>query len=317
MIDAVVRGAALVAEGVRLLEIGAAGGGPLPGFTAGDHIDLALGPGVVRSYSLVGAPERQPSSYWIAVALDPNSRGGSRAVHDRLHAGFHVEVTEPVGDFRLDESARHSVLIAGGIGITPILAMVRKLVRLGASWEVHYAARSARTAAFLRELDALTAVGRGKLHVYLNDEDGPRRLKIASVVAGSTPETHLYCCGPASMLDDFTEATRGLDERRVHLERFRGDAPIAAGGGFTVQLARSGKSLDISRGETILDAVLDAGVEVEFSCAEGICGSCRTRVLDGEPEHRDTVLSAAERSAGDTMLICCSGSKGARLVLDL
>ncbi|QIY61388.1 2Fe-2S iron-sulfur cluster-binding protein [Streptomyces sp. RPA4-2] len=317
MIETFVRNTVRAAESVRLLELGPADGIPLPGFGAGDHIDVTLAPGLTRSYSLVGTPERDPSSYRIAVALDPESRGGSRAVHESVHTGSRLVISEPAGGFRLMESAPHSVLIAGGIGITPILSMARRLTQLEAPWEVHYAARSRHAAAFLPELSALADSGAGGLRTYFADEDGPRSLKIASLVADTSGEPHLYCCGPASMLADFEEATRGLGPDRVHLERFRGDLPPAVDGGFTVELARSGKALGIAPGATILDAVLDAGVDVDFSCMEGICGSCRTRVLAGEPEHRDTVLSAEERAAGDTMMICCSGTKGTRLVLDL
>ncbi|MET8285329.1 PDR/VanB family oxidoreductase [Streptomyces sp. NPDC051639] len=317
MIETFVRNTVRAAESVRLLELGPVDGIPLPGFGAGDHIDITLAPGLTRSYSLVGTPERDPSSYRIAVALDPESRGGSRAVHESVHTGSRLVISEPAGGFRLMESAPHSVLIAGGIGITPILSMARRLTQLEAPWEVHYAARSRHAAAFLPELSALADSGAGGLRTYFADEDGPRALKIASLVADTSGEPHLYCCGPASMLADFEEATRGLGPDRVHLERFRGDLPSAVDGGFTVELARSGKALGIAPGATILDAVLDAGVDVDFSCMEGICGSCRTRVLAGEPEHRDTVLSAEERAAGDTMMICCSGTKGTRLVLDL
>jgi tetrachlorobenzoquinone reductase len=317
VIETVVRNTLRAAESVRLLELESADGTPLPGFFAGDHIDVTPAPGLTRSYSLVGVPEREPSTYQIAVALDPDSRGGSRAVHESVHTGSRLVIGEPASGFRLTESAPHSVLIAGGIGITPILSMARRLTRLDASWEVHYAARSRHAAAFLPELSALAESGAGRLRVYLADEDGPRALKIASLVADASGETHLYCCGPASMLADFEDAAHGTDPDRVHLERFRAGRPPAVGKGFTVELARSGKALDIAPGETILDAVLDAGVHVDFSCMEGICGSCRTPVLAGEPEHRDTVLSPQERTSGETMMICCSGTKGTRLVLDL
>jgi ferredoxin-NADP reductase len=318
VIETVVRAARPVAASVRLLELAAVDGGPLPRFAAGDHIDLALAPGLTRSYSLVGAPEPEPSSYQIAVARDAASRGGSRIVHESVRPGSRLVISEPVSDFPLTETAPHSVLIAGGIGITPILSMARRLTQLGASWEVHYAAGSHRAAAFLTELSALADAGTGLLRTYLADEDGPRSLKIASLLADAPGAAHFYCCGPASMLADFEEATRGLDPEHVHLERFRGDPPAALGGqGFTVELARSGKTLHVAPEETILDAVLDAGVDIDFSCMEGICGSCRTTVLSGEPEHHDAVLTPQERAAADTMMICCSGTRGTHLVLDL
>lgn len=314
MIDVVVMSTAQVADGVRALELAAADGGPLPGFSAGDHIDLVLGPRMVRSYSLAGAPEPEPSRYRVAVALVKDGRGGSRAVHETLRPGSRLSVSEPVSTFRLAESAKHTVLIAGGIGITPILSMAYQLSRTGASWEAHYAAASRPAAAFLGELAALDD---GAAHAYLRDEDGPRSLKIASVIADAPPDAHVYCCGPARMLDDFTDATRQLDSERVHLERFAGGADPAPAHGLTVELARSAMTLQIADDQTILDAVLDAGVDVAFSCMEGICGTCRTRVLAGVPDHRDFVLSDAERAAGDAMTICCSRSKGDRLVLDI
>ncbi|MEU9158050.1 PDR/VanB family oxidoreductase [Streptomyces sp. NPDC048417] len=317
MINTVVRSTRQVASSVRLLELAPVDGGPLPAFAAGDHIDVVPAPGLTRSYSLLGAPGPNPPSYQIAVALDPASRGGSRAVHESVRAGSRLVISEPVSDFPLTETAPHSVLIAGGIGITPILSMARRLTRLNASWEVHYAAHARHTAAFLPELSALADSGAGHLRTYLADEDGSRTLKIASLVADTPGAAHLYCCGPASMLADFEEATQGLEPERVHLERFRGDPPTASGRGFTVELARSAKTLRIAPEETILDAVLDAGVDVDFSCMEGICGSCRTAVLSGEPEHHDTVLTPQERAAADTMMICCSGAKGPHLVLDL
>lgn len=314
MIDVVVRSTEQVADGVRSLELAAADGGPLPAFSAGDHIDLTLGPGLVRSYSLVGTPDPEPYRYRVAVALSSSGRGGSRAVHQTVRPGSRISISAPVGSFQLAEPARHTVLIAGGIGITPILSMACQLSSTGASWEAHYAASSRSAAAFLPELTALSDTA---VHVYLRDEDGPRSLKIASIIADAPPDAHIYCCGPATMLDDFTEATRDLDGDRVHMERFTGISDARPAHGYTVELARSSTTLRINEGQSVLDAVLDAGIEVEFSCMEGICGTCRTRVLSGQPDHRDSVLSPAERAAGDIMLICSSGSKGDRLVLDI
>jgi ferredoxin len=199
--------------------------------------------------------------------------------------------------------------------------MAYELSRRGASWEAHYAAGSRSAAAYLAEL---TALNPAVVHTHLRDENGPRSLKIASVIAEAPPGAHFYCCGPVPMLDDFAEATREIDGGRVHQERFQGaDEASAAGaaagqaGGFTVELARAGKTLHVADGQTILDAVLDAGINVPFSCREGICGTCRTRVLAGEPDHKDFVLSAAERAAGNVMQICVSRSKGDLLVLDI
>jgi tetrachlorobenzoquinone reductase len=315
MISTVVRSVVPIAEGVRMLELVAVAG-PLPGFRAGDHIDLELAPGLVRSYSLVGAPEPAPGCYRVAVALERDGRGGSRLVHS-LHEGARLVVRPPVGGFPLLENAAHTVLIAGGIGITPILSMVRRLVQLDASWELHYAARSPRATAFLPLLEALDP-GHQRVRLYLGEGGGARRLEVGRVIAATPPTGHLYCCGPTALLDEFVAATAGIDPGRVHLERFRADEVVAADNqGLTVELALSGRTIQVGDGETILDALLDAGVEVPFSCMEGVCGSCRTKVLDGTPDHRDSVLSAAERAAGETMIVCTSRAKGDHLVLDL
>jgi tetrachlorobenzoquinone reductase len=315
MISTVVRSVLPIAEGIRLLELVPVDG-VLPGFNAGDHVDLELAPGLVRSYSLVGVPEEAPGCYRVAVALERDGRGGSRLVHS-LHEGARVVVGPPVGGFPLVEEAAHTVLIAGGIGITPIVSMVRRLVRLEASWELHYAVRSPRAAAFLPRLEALDAGG-GRVRLYLGEGSDARRMAVGRVVAASPPAGHLYCCGPASLLDEFLAAAAGIDPGRVHVERFRADGVVAAGSqGLRVELALTGRTVEVGDGETILDALLDAGVEVPFSCMEGVCGSCRAKVLDGIPDHRDSVLSAAERAGGETMIVCTSGAKGDHLVLDL
>lgn len=316
MIETVVDAVVPVAQDVRLLELVPVGG-PLPGFHAGDHIDLELGPRLVRSYSLVGTPEATPRCYRIAVALAPDGRGGSKLVHS-LREGERVAVRPPVGGFPLVEDAKHTVLIAGGIGITPILSMIRRLAQLDASWELHYAARSTRAAAFLPQLAKLDPEDQ-RVRLYLAEQAERRRVTVGQIVAATAENSHLYCCGPTSLLDDFIAATADLDQERVHYERFQADGGVVAADnkGLTVELARSGRTIEVGDGEAILDALLDAGIDVEFSCMDGVCGSCRTRVLDGTPDHRDSVLTAAERESGETMMVCTSGAKSSHLVLDL
>lgn len=304
-----------IAEGVRLVELVAAAGGPLPGFRAGDHVDLELDPRIVRSYSVVDAPEAAPYRYRVAVALAADGRGGSRLVHG-LHEGALLTIGAPVSGFALVEDAGHTVLIAGGIGITPLMSMVRRLVALDASWELHYAVRSRRAAAFLPQLDAL-ARHRDRVQLHVSEEAGPRTMSVRRIVDRAPAGAHFYCCGPATLLDDFLAATARLDPDRVHFERFHGGGPVAKHGGLIVELALSGGAVEVPDGGTILEALLDVGVDVHFSCMEGICGSCRVKVLDGTPEHHDSVLTPAERAAGDMMMVCTSGSKGNRLVLDL
>ncbi len=315
MIACVVASTTEIADRIRLVELAAADGG-LPGFDAGDHIDVVLGDDLRRSYSLVGTPDTAPDGYRIAVALTDDGRGGAKAVH-ALVPGQRIEVSAPVHGFPLDETAAHSVLIAGGIGITPVIAMVESLQSRGASWELHYAVRSRAAAAFLPELDRLAADDPGRVRLYVSDEDGGARLPVGALLTQPAAEgTHFYCCGPATLLDDVLAAGHP-DRSRVHLERFEPVAAERGGDRFQVELARTGVVLDIGPDDTILDAVLDEGVDIDFSCMEGICGSCRTTVVKGTPEHRDSVLSAAERAADTVMMICCSRATGDRLVLDL
>ncbi|MGW3984450.1 PDR/VanB family oxidoreductase [Streptomyces mirabilis] len=322
MITTVVKSRTAVAERVCLLELASADGGTLPGFAAGDHIDLDLGSGLVRSYSLCDAPGAAPTEYRVAVALDPASRGGSRRVHE-LEKGDVVGVRAPVGNFPLDEQASHSVLIAGGIGVTPILSMVRRLTEFGAPWELHYAVRTRSAAAFLPELAEITAAAGARFVLHVDDElpEADRLLLLNPVVAAAPPGAHFYCCGPGPMLDAFVAATAELPPERVHLERFRaqpaGNTTEPSDPDFEIELACSGSTYRIGPQDTILDVLLDNDVDIEFSCMEGVCGSCRVKVLEGTPDHRDTTLTKAERAAGDVILVCCSRAKGQRLVLDL
>ncbi|WPB89329.1 PDR/VanB family oxidoreductase [Streptomyces malaysiensis] len=322
MIATVVTSRTTVADGVCLLELASPDGVALPGFSAGDHIDLDLGAGLVRSYSLCDAPSAAPTEYRVAVALDPASRGGSRRVHE-LAEGDAVAVRAPMGNFPLEEQAAHTVLVAGGIGVTPILSMTRRLTEIGASWEMHFAVRTRSAAAFVPELVDLAATAGATFSLHVDDElpDGERLLQLAPLVTGAPAGSHFYCCGPGPMLDAFISATVDVSPERVHLERFRAEPAVTPAdqpdSGFEIELAYSGDTYRIGPDDTILDVLLDNDVDVEFSCMEGICGSCRVKVLEGTPDHRDTTLNQAERNAGDVMLVCCSRAKGPRLVLDL
>jgi vanillate O-demethylase ferredoxin subunit len=209
------------------------------------------------------------------------------------------------------------VLIAGGIGITPILSMIRTLTSWKKDWKLHYAVRTRARAAFLDELLRLAADKPQRLQLHVDDEHAGHVLDLAQIASEADDHTHLYCCGPTMMLEAFEKATADTPACRVHVEYFSAKGPLVPQGGYIVELARSGLALAVPEGATILDALLEAGVDVPFSCSEGICGTCRTGVLSGTPQHRDLVLSDAERSANQEMMICCSGSEGDRLVLDL
>jgi vanillate O-demethylase ferredoxin subunit len=288
----------------------------LPAFTAGAHIDLHLPNGLIRSYSLLNAPH-EPHRYVIGVNRDAQSRGGSRYLHETLRPGDVLTISPPRNNFPLDDSASLAVLVAGGIGITPILGMIHRLRKLGRPWRLHYAARTRKQAAFVETLEAMGMEPGSEVHLTFDREAGADRLDVAAIAASLPEGAHIYCCGPVPMLEAFEQATASLAPERVHREYFAAREAAATAGGFTVELARSGRSVEIQPGKTILECLIAEGVEPMYSCQEGVCGTCEVRVLDGEPDHRDLVLNAAERAANNRMMVCCSGARSRRLVLDL
>lgn len=301
------------ARGVVSVELRDANGLPLPPFGPGAHIDLHLPNGLTRSYSLCGAPEAR-DRYTVGVLFDRGSRGGSRFVHEQLRVGQTLPAAPPRNHFALDEDAAQSVLVAGGIGVTPILCMARRLAERGRAFTLLYCARSRGEAAFIGQL----ADYGESVRFHFDDEAGcPPDLK--AMLAGRDAGTHFYCCGPGPMLNAFEDACHALEYPNVHIERFAADPDTVAAqeGEYSVLLGRSGKSVRVPAGKSLLDALLDAGVQVEHSCREGVCGSCETAVIEGCPDHRDSVLSQGERASNKTMMVCVSGCKGQRLVLDL
>ena len=300
------------APAVTSYELGGVDGEPLPAWAPGAHVDVHLPSGTVRQYSLCGDPADR-SRYRIAVLELADGRGGSREVHRELRPGRELDLGRPRLDFPLTPADRH-VFVAGGIGITPILPMVREVERRGGAWHLVYAARAADAFAFRDELDALAG-------------DHPDRIRwvtgvldIATVVAESAGAA-VHACGPAGLLDALTDAmaAAGRDDD-LHVERFAPAtlvAPADGSGDFEVELMSSGRVVVVPGDQTILEAVRDAGVDVTSSCEMGICGTCETKVLAGEIDHRDDLLTDAERAAGSSMLICVSRAAGARLVLDL
>lgn len=290
---------------------------PLPPAPAGAHLDLRLAPGLSRSYSIVGNAGR-PNRYEIAVAKDARSRGGSRFVHERLRVGDEIEASQPRNLFALEETAPASVLIAGGIGITPIWAMVQRLETLQRPWLLLYAARGRQHAAYLTEIEALAQASRvGRLLTHFDEEHGGQPADLAAVLAQAGAEAHLYCCGPQPMLEAFEAATAGWAARQVHLERFGAAPQPPASAGFNVVLQRSGMSLAVSPERSILDVVLEAGIDAQYGCMQGTCGMCETAVLEGQPEHRGHLRPQNTDCGQERMLICCSRSHTPELVLDL
>lgn len=282
-----------------------------PPFSAGAHIDVHLADGIDRSYSLLNH-EAEADRYEIAVRLEDDSRGGSSFVHAHWRAGQVVTISPSRNHFALDESAAHSVLVAGGIGITPMLSMLARLDAIGRPWTLHYAFRDARQAAFLDRLAAHDAE-----RVVLHDARTGGRLDLAALVAGTAADSHLYCCGPDRMLTEFAALTASRRPGHAHLEYFAGTGEVADQGGYELLLSCSDRRIEVQPGETMLDALLNAGVDVGFACSEGVCGSCRIGVRSGVPDHRDRFLSDAEKAANTAVMVCCSGSRTPTLELEL
>lgn len=299
-----------VAEGIVSLTLRSAGDDELPAWQPGAHVDLVL-PEHVRQYSLCGDVDDR-AAFRIAVLRELEGRGGSAHVHDHLHEGAQVELRGPRSHFALEPAASY-VFIAGGIGITPILPMLAAARAAGARWELHYGGRRRTSMAFL---DELTAYGDG-VRTYPEDEVGLIDLDAALAAAGE--DGLVYACGPEVLLEAVEGRCGPALLPRLRTERFSaaGDTDRADDQTFEVVLSRSGMTLTVEPGESILEVCEDAGVEVLCSCEEGVCGTCETPVVEGAIDHRDTVLDDQQREAGDTMMICVSRSKGPRLVLDL
>ncbi|WP_298367967.1 PDR/VanB family oxidoreductase [uncultured Bradyrhizobium sp.] len=314
--DVLVKRIGYEAERINSYELIARSGGELAPFTAGSHIDLHLPNGMIRSYSLVN-DQRERHRYVIAVNKDVEGRGGSSFVHDSMKVGDIMTIFWPRNNFALHEEAEHSVLIAGGIGITPLLSMIRRLEVLGRRWELFYAARTRAAAAFLDELDTFRSDLHSRIHLDFDDERSGRLFDLPAIVGNAQAHAHLYCCGPVPMLSAFEAAAADRPSDRVHVEYFKArEAPVTEGG-FEVRLARSNRTIAVEPGKTILDALLAAGITANYACAEGVCGTCETRVLEGIPDHRDQFLSKEEQAANTSVMICCSGARSRTLVLDL
>lgn len=317
-LSAMVRTLRFEAAGIMSIELvpASTSTAPFPDFTPGAHIDLHLPSGLVRSYSLVNTPG-EPNRYVLGILADPKSRGGSRFIHDNFRVGMTLDISAPRNHFALDESAEHTVLVAGGIGITPILCMFRRLRATGRNVKLLYCARSTAQAAFVEEIEAIG----GEVTYHFDEANGGKPASLASFLEGQPAGTHAYCCGPGVMLDAFEAACAQAGIANVHIERFAAapdaPAPATAETGYTVTLAKTGRDISVPPGATLLDTLLAAGIDAEHSCMEGVCGACETRVLEGCPDHRDSVLSASERAGNKVMMICVSGCKGERLTLDL
>jgi ferredoxin-NADP reductase len=303
------------ARDVLRVELVNAVGPQLPAFEPGAHVTLQLPGGLARPYSLLN-DWRERHRYVLAVGRAVDSRGGSRFVHEQLRAGTEVRASAPANNFRLDPQAPRYLFIAGGIGITPLLAMVRWCEANGKPWRLVYAARSRVRLAFYEELRALGA----GVRFHCDDERGAP-LDVAPLLADVEPGTQVYCCGPAPLMQAVQAHGAHLPPDALHFEWFSPPpqevAAAAPAGSFWVDLKRSGTSLLVPPEQSILEVLEANGHEVPFSCREGLCGTCETAVCGGEPDHRDYVYPPAQRAQLRGMLVCVSRAKSERLVLDL
>lgn len=303
------------AEGICSYELVRLDGAPLPPFEAGAHIDVHVGDKHVRQYSLCNAPH-ETHRYLIGVLRDAGSRGGSVAMHDAVHAGAVLTISAPRNHFPLVDAAR-TLLIAGGIGVTPILAMAEALASKAAGFEMHYCARSPEHAAF-RERIAASAYSR-QVHFHYDNGDAAQKLDLPALLAAPL-DTHLYVCGPSGFIEYVLASARaqGWPEAQLHVEYFSGAVvDTAADQPFDVKLASSGQVLTVPAGRSVIQVLAEQGIDVPYSCEEGVCGTCLTRVLDGVPDHRDLYLTDEEHAANDQFTPCCSRARTKLLVLDI
>ncbi|MGN7872372.1 2Fe-2S iron-sulfur cluster-binding protein [Roseateles sp. 22389] len=302
---------------VRAFELRTADGSPLPAVVAGAHLDLPVrladGTDSTRSYSIASSPHRT-DAYEIAVQRESEGRGGSLAVHEDFRLGLRLNASMPRALFSLAETAHRAVLVAGGIGITPIKAMAHALVARGAAFELHYAVRSRAQAPFLGEL--VDAFG-DRLKVHAKDEG--QRLDVEALMLGLGEADHVYVCGPSRLIDAVSAAARGaaVSAARVHAEKFSADRAKPGDREFVVHLVRSGKDLLVPKDRSILEVAEAQGVRVPASCRIGNCGTCATRVVAGTPAHRDDVLTDAQKSDQQLMCVCVSRADGDELTLEL
>lgn len=305
------------AEDIVTFELADPHGRPLPAFSAGAHIDVQVKTDVVRQYSLCNHPEER-DRYLIGVLRDPASRGGSVAMHDEIQVGDLLPISAPKNHFPLAHDAKRSLLLAGGIGVTPILCMAERLAHTDADFVMHYCTRSPERTAFLERIRQGEFAERAHFHF---DEGKPeQKLDLETLVATPDPDTHLYVCGPKGFID-FVLATckaKGWDSHQLHTEYFAGaEADTSHDGSFEVKIASSGASFTVPADKTVHQVLEENGIEVMVSCEQGVCGTCLTRVLEGEPDHRDLYLEEHEHAANDQFTPCCSRAKSKTLVLDL
>ncbi len=304
------------ADGIVDIELVPVAGGPLPQFEAGSHIDVEVAPGLVRQYSLHNSPH-ETHRYCIAVLRSPQSRGGSEAVHRDFHAGKVISVSAPRNNFRLEDAPAETLLIAGGIGITPLLSMAEYQASCGKRFALHYFARSRSRAAFVDRISDSADLGASS-HFHFGDDAQKVQDCLADILDRRAPGAHVYICGPTGFIESTREAAlrAGMTAAEVHVEHF-GAEVSTAGKQFTVVARRSGVEVTVGESQTIAQCLAAKGLPVALSCEQGVCGTCLTAVLEGTPDHRDLYQSDDEKAKNDMITICCSRSRSPRLVLDI
>lgn len=298
-------------------ELVQAEGHPLPAFSAGSHVDVHMPGGLTRQYSLCNDP-RESHRYLIGVLRDPASRGGSKTMHEAMEEGALLRISAPKNHFPLAHGATRSLLIAGGIGVTPILCMAERLAMTGGAFEMHYCARSRERTAFVDRI--AQSVFSSQVHFHFDDGDASQKLALEPLLAAPQAGVHLYVCGPKGFMDWVLDAARaaGWPADQLHYEFFSADvAKSDDDAAFEVRLASSGRVVKVEKDQTVVQALAAIGVEVQTSCEQGVCGTCLTRVLEGEPDHKDMYLTPEEQAANDQFTPCCSRSRSPMLVLDL
>lgn len=314
IIDVVITSREEQGLGVAILEFAPVSADSLPVFDAGAHIDVHIGSDFVRQYSLCSQPGvDQP--YRVGVLKDPKSRGGSIGLHENFLPGQKVKISAPRNHFPLVSDAKHSILAGGGIGITPMIAMAYTLKSQGKSFEIHYCCRSEGVGAFEDELKSEFA---DQVHFHYDDGEKNQLFNPKEKFSPYMPDQHIYVCGPSGFMDWVIENTKLLSypSSQVHFEYFSADVDTT-GDAFEVYCAKSDLTVVIEETKTIAKTLIEAGIKVDLSCEEGICGTCITDVLEGEPDHRDQFLTDEEKEDNDQMALCCSRSKSKKLVLDI
>lgn len=307
------------AKGINSYEFVNADGGNLPPFTAGAHIDVHIGPGVVRQYSISNNPSEQ-HRYVIGVLNDPNGRGGSKRLHETFKVQDVIKISAPRNNFELDISAKHVILIAGGIGITPLMSMAHELRNKGKSFELHYCSREMQTIAFVEVIKDWQ--NQGMVKVHLDQGDPKNGLSLPALLSEVRDDTHIYYCGPQGFMQACEQAASHWPKGTVKCEHFKAPELSEADaakklepGAFIAKIASTGQEIEVKANQTLSDALGEAGVNIPTSCVSGLCGTCRIGFLSGEVDHQDYILSSDEQTK--FLTACVSRAKSGVLVLDL